>query len=248
MSNRRPILNKLTMVALGALALSAAMSSQASAGCDIATNDGKPCMSGREDSGGRPFGEFINQTANTMTFWGGSTPSKGQDLSSVINQTVDAVQGAAFLNSSGVANDEARLNAIAIKDTANAALAAENVPGFYGAGGNGGGQGLTGAKKADSRSSGTASATTTIAATAKGAPKVNLFGRDPARTTITMDASGHVTGITTDHRTKIAPAPKMVSMVATTQKSGPITPPVASAPKLPQVPIALPSATTIKAK
>jgi hypothetical protein len=112
-------------------------------------------------------------------------------------------------------------------------------------------------KKADSRdpasttsaSSGTASTTTTVTATAAMLKKLGIGGRDPSRTTITTNSSGKVTAIVTDHRTQTAPAaPKMVSMVATTQHSGPITPPVASAPKLPQVPIALPSATTIKAK
>jgi hypothetical protein len=103
-------------------------------------------------------------------------------------------------------------------------------------------------KKATSRSSTSAPAATTTA-TAAMLKKLGIGGRDPSRTTITTNSSGKVTAIVTDHRTQTAPAaPKMVSMVATTQHSGPITPPVASAPKLPQVPIALPSATTIKAK
>jgi len=119
-------------------------------------------------------------------------------------------------------------------------------------GGNGGGQGVVAERRADSRS-GSAPATTatfapnkTVTATDAMLNKLGMGGRDASRTTITTNSSGKVTAIVTDHRTQTAP--KMVSMVATPQKSGPIAPPVYTAPKPAQTPIALPSATTIKAK
>jgi hypothetical protein len=286
----------LPLLAFTALAITASFATSASA-CDIATNDGKPCLSGTENSGNQPQGTFINQTINTLTSEAQTLGYTGPtNNSSQANSNSGSNSGSSSGSRSyGDAKNDAQIGAITIDTTMKQALGQGDPlpsggpntlvinsdgnfdlawrPGVGSGNGNVDGRignwlinnasvtsphlandPLADFRKADSRSGSasgttTASTTTTVTATAAMLKKLGIGGRDPSRTTITTNSSGKVTAIVTDHRTiKTTTAPKMVSMVATTQHSGPITPPVASAPKLPQVPVALPSAKTIKAK